>query len=147
MAIDYLLGRDKNLTSVTYATAQGRIYSPEVLRRFLDAGYPILINRLTYTAEGTSGHASVIYDYYYDSDTEEYMFTIYDPLTYDEATIGNENFETVAQVYSRSYDWICDSRNAEDRDNEGILGQVWSSAVVFTYHEDYRTTIENEAYE
>ena len=145
-AIDYLLGRDKNLASVTYATDQGRIYSSEVLRRFLDAGYPILINRLTYTPEGTSGHASVIYGYYYDSDTEEYMFTIYDPLTYDEATIDNENFETVAQVYSRSYNWIRDSQHAEDIDNEGIQGRVWVSAVVFTYHEDYRTTIQNTSY-
>jgi len=141
--LNYLLGR-KGDYGLVCATRPDRIYSREDLCRILDAGHPVMINRSI--AEGDelkTGHATVIYDYYYDEEGI-LKFVIYDPLTINNCTYENGKFSTVAQIYHRTYEWILDSRqNPSDEDDSIILGEVWESAVVFIYYKDY-TTIENE---
>lgn len=135
LAINYLLGLDKNNNQRAYATKSEHIYSKAVLQSLLDDGYPVLINRGTYIGgERVGGHASVIYDYFRDETTGQILFSIYDP--WPQASDNSPG----GQIYHKSYEWICDSTVFLDDDNYGIIGRVWDSAVVFMYCDQYSNT-------
>ena len=135
LAINYLLGMDKNNNVKAYATKPEHIYSKAVLQSLLDDGYPVLINRGEYEdGVRVGGHASVIYDYFQDEETGQILFTIYDP--WPQAS----NNSSGGQIYHKSYEWICNSMEFSNADSAGIIGKVWDSAVVFMYCDQYSNT-------
>lgn len=108
----------------------GNIYSESVLRKVLDSTNPVIILRGWYDTSGTriGGHYVVIYDYYWDSNNNIYMYEIFDPWS-----------PNVGDAYSRSYQSICNGRNAAFTGDVTDTG-VWEGIVVYE-NGDYLNTI------
>ena len=123
-AIDYILG-----SADTYS-ANWSIYSEETLRSLLDAGNVVIITRAWCddNGESNSSHATLIYDYWFDSENGDYAFGIMDP-----GPVG------IGSIYSRSYAWICNGRNGDFPTDTEDTG-VWCDIVVFQIG-DYTNTI------
>lgn len=122
--IEYILGSNN-----CYST-WGEIYDENTLQDLLDCSNPVVILRGWYNWNGKrqGGHFVVIYDYYWDSVNDLYMYRIFDPWDVN-----------VGESYDRSYQSICDGRNPafdEDRTDTGL----WEGIVVYT-NGDYQNTI------
>ena len=107
-ALSYILSSD-NIYSAAW-----KIYSEPVLQSMLDTSYPVIIARGWYDDNGEreSGHATVIYDYHWDSTANEFVYDIFDPWN------GGSS-------YSRTYESICNGRT------DGVDTGIWESVVVY----------------
>jgi hypothetical protein len=127
-ALRYIIGSD-----YLYYT-EYRIYTEKTLRALLDASTPVIISRGWYGEDGrNSGHSVVIYDYYWDSTLQAYMYKILDP-----SPVG------VGSTYSRSYASICNGKNTISLSEMSDNG-IWESVVVFCKG-DYTNTINWPGY-
>lgn len=123
-ALEYILDSDN-----CYST-WGNIYSESALRNILDSTNPVIILRGWYDTSGTrtGGHYVVIYDYYWDSNNNMYVYEIFDPWA-----------PNVGDSYSRSYQSICNGRNPAFTGDVTDTG-VWEGIVVYE-NGDYLNTI------
>ena len=80
--------------------AYEEIYGEDTLRGLLDASTPVIIRRGQYSSYGVreGGHCVVVYDYYWDSSSSQYMFNIFDPW---EVGVGDEYTLTYQQLCKR----------------------------------------------
>ena len=115
-ALEYILNGEYE---VFYA--EKRIYSLDALRTLLDNGTPVIALRSYVVASGqiTTGHATVIVDYYYDNG---WKLVILDPSP------NNPN-----NIYTEDYYTYCDSRGI------GGSGYVWQD-VILVAESVYNTT-------
>lgn len=124
--IEYILGMEND----DYYYCISQIYDEVTLKSALDLGYPVIITRGWYRNDGVrdGGHATVIYNYYYDSTKNVYLYEIFDS-------------DSIVGTYSKSYTNICNGRI------EGFQGEKtdrgkWEGIVVYKIG-DYMNTIPN----
>ena len=115
-AVEYLLD------GCDYYSATRKIYAEDTLRQFLDDGHPVCVMRGRYkdTGERYSGHAYVIYDYYWNDNAGLYVYKIYDPLPVQ-----------IGSAYECSYQWLCNGQNTTSIDWEEDDAK-WDGVVVRT---------------
>lgn len=118
--LEYIIG-----DNVHYANNE--IYDEITLRNLLDASTPVIIRRGRYSSDGErrAGHCVVVYNYYWDSSSGQYIFNIFDPWDVNEGS-----------QYSLTYQAICKRAVPSSQDF-----YIWDGIVVVA-EGDYLNTIE-----
>ena len=133
-AIAYYLEDDAALDlQYVDAISERKRYSEDVLRRFINDGHVVLVNRGRYeNNDRKGGHAILIvgYNTLYQNGELQYRYIINDPWPEDEPdewVIPQDGID--GQVLLRSYQWICNG-------NYAVLGEapeedprIWDSLV------------------
>lgn len=106
------------------------IYDEVTLRSLLDCSNPVILSRGWYNSNGerNGGHCTIIYDYYWDSSRNIYMYKIFDPWDVN-----------VGETYERSYQSIRDGRNPAFTGDIIDTGK-WDGIIVYM-NGDYQNTI------
>ncbi len=116
-AVEYLLG------SENVYSAMGKRYSAATLRSILDSGNPVIALRKSYMyhdwVTSVSGHAIIIYDYYWSDDDGMYYYCVHDPLPVNAGTSNARTYEAICSNTGWDTEWNCEKE------------WLWEGVVVF----------------
>lgn len=119
-AMEYYIGNISGASlDLQYVISDGdsgcRRYSEYNLRRFLNDGHTIEITRSWYRGTSrTGGHCYAVVGYttVFVNGSLQYRYMIYNPWPNPEPYPWNSPVVTTGQAYTRSYQWICNGKNA-----------------------------------
>jgi len=104
-----------------YSETQMRIFTEYALQTLLVDDFPVIVFRGWYNESGRNGgHATVVYDYYYDSTTGVYWYKIFDPWDVNTGT-----------MYDRTYASLCNGRVGRNTQGDIVDDGIWESIIVY----------------
>ena len=135
-AIEYYIGNiDDAALNLQYAKSDSpstkKIYSEEILRRFLDDGHVVYITRNRYKeGEYDGGHVTVITGYVSITvgGVTQYRYIIYDPWPSSIPSPWDTQQTTEGQKYLRSYQWICNGSKVSSGYESADTG-IWEGYI------------------
>lgn len=131
-AVGYYRSNDISTNTLNLVGDFGSRFSESTLIRLLNAGHVVYIGRGHYDTSNNraGGHALLIVGYTMVSldDTLQYRYIIYDPWPASPPSPWNSPQITTGQEMVRSYQWICNGRNALNSSH--VDDGIWDRYVV-----------------
>lgn len=131
-AVSFYRSNNININELNLVGEFGVRFSESTLRQFLNDGHVVYIGRGHYDINNVrhGGHATLIVGYTTISvnGTLQYRYIINDPWPASAPSSWNSPEITTGQIKIRSYQWICNGRNALDS-NHADDG-IWDRYVV-----------------